>query len=147
VLPGVASGGLQADTGRQTVDFSVSRHVSESDALREKNKIPRENPYGYVPVSEARAWRQELEERAMRQGVITQEELEGAKPDWHGDFPQWKDRKGRVGLGDWMERDGVTVLDLIKVLAGSVIGKKETRLHPQRARALSELRSGQCEGQ
>ena len=51
-----------------------------------KNKILRENPYGYVPVSEARAWRRELEERAVRQGLITEEELEGAKPDWQGGF-------------------------------------------------------------
>ena len=47
-----------------------------------KNKILRDNPYGYVPVSEARAWRLELEARAVRQGLITEEELEGAKPDW-----------------------------------------------------------------
>lgn len=86
-----------------------------------KNKILRENPYGYVPVSEARAWRQELEERAVRLGVITEEELEGAKPDWHGDFLQWKNKKERVGITDTMAVDGTSVFELIKCLAGSLL--------------------------
>src|SRR5438309_11692087 len=55
-----------------------------------KNKILRDNPYGYIPVSEARAWRQELEQRALAQGTVTEEELEGSKPDWSGDFLQWR---------------------------------------------------------
>ncbi len=65
-----------------------------------KNKILRDNPYGYVPVSEARAWRLELEDRAVRQGLITQEELEGSKPDWLGDFLAWRNSKERLGLFD-----------------------------------------------
>src|SRR5438874_7877067 len=40
-----------------------------------KNKILRGNPYGYIPVREARAWREELEQRAIRQGKIPEEEL------------------------------------------------------------------------
>jgi hypothetical protein len=65
-----------------------------------KNKILREHPYGYVPVSEARAWRKELEERAIRQGFISEEELEGAKPDWHGEFLAWRNGKEQLGLFD-----------------------------------------------
>src|ERR1700704_2705412 len=56
-----------------------------------KNRILRDNPYGYIPVSEARAWREELEQRALSQGTITEEELEGARPDWSGEFLQWRE--------------------------------------------------------
>ena len=97
-----------------------------------KNKILRENPYGYVPVSEARAWRQELEDRAVRLGVITDEELEGAKPDWHGEFLQWKGRKERMGLVDVMEKDGISALDLVKGLAGALMGKKTIKMKGKR---------------
>ncbi len=93
-----------------------------------KNEIVRENPYGYIPVSEARAWRQELEERALRQGTITDEELEGAKPDWHGEFLQWQEKKERIGGLDIMKKDGITVLELVKVLAGSLVSKKGVTL-------------------
>src|SRR6266404_5941961 len=70
-----------------------------------KNKILRDNPYGYIPVSEARAWRRELEARALQQGAITEEELEGANPDWHGEFLQWKNRRERMGFFGAMEHD------------------------------------------
>lgn len=70
-------------------------------------------PYCYIPVSEAKAWRLELEERALSQGKITAkelenarnkgdwayqvlehgkitlEELQGLKPDPHGFFLEW----------------------------------------------------------
>ncbi|PYJ09624.1 MAG: hypothetical protein DMF06_09330 [Verrucomicrobia bacterium] len=65
-----------------------------------KNKILRDNPYGYIPVSEARAWRMELEARSLRQGLISEEELEGARPDWIGDFLAWKNKEERVGMFD-----------------------------------------------
>lgn len=65
-----------------------------------KNKILRDNPYGYVPASEARAWRLELEERAVRQGLISKEELEGAKPDWQGAFLEWRNGRERLGALD-----------------------------------------------
>ena len=76
----------------------------------------REMPYCYIPVSEAKAWRKELEERALAQGKITQadldeakrsdewvykilkhgkmpiEELEGEKPDPDGDLLAWNSK-------------------------------------------------------
>lgn len=79
-----------------------------------KNKILRDNPYGYVPVSEARAWRMQLEERAVRQGLITEEELEGAKPDWHGEFLEWRTRNERGG-----PPDEFSPLGIIKGIAGA----------------------------
>jgi hypothetical protein len=47
-------------------------------------KLPpkRELMVGYIPVSEATAWRKEIEERALRKGLVTVEELERGKPDW-----------------------------------------------------------------
>lgn len=68
-------------------------HVTKrKTALFGGKKIVREMPYGYIPVSEAKAWRNELEERAIAQGNVTREDLEGAKPDWHGDFLDWQSR-------------------------------------------------------
>jgi hypothetical protein len=81
-----------------------------------KTKTLRESPYGYIPVSEAKAWRHELEERALRQGTISQEELEGARPDWHGEFLEWQNEKERIGDFDEMNSDRVTVTDLMKAL-------------------------------
>jgi hypothetical protein len=46
-------------------------------------------PYAYVPVSEAKAWRKEIEERLLEKGKLTQDELEGSRPDWEGDFLEW----------------------------------------------------------
>ena len=81
-----------------------------------KNKILREHPYGYVPVSEARAWRKELEDRAIRQGFISEEELEGAKPDWHGEFLAWQNNKERVGLFDVF-----SPLEVVTGIAGALL--------------------------
>jgi len=39
----------------------------------------REMPYCYIPVSEVKAWRKELEERAISQGKISQDDLDEAK--------------------------------------------------------------------
>jgi hypothetical protein len=51
-------------------------------------KLPpkRELMIGYIPVSEATAWRKEIEERAIRKGLVTRQELDGAKPDWSAWF-------------------------------------------------------------
>jgi len=52
----------------------------------------RELAIGYIPVSECKAWKAELEQRAIEQGAVTQKELDGDKPDWHGDFLFWNSR-------------------------------------------------------
>jgi hypothetical protein len=92
-------------------------HVTHrTTTLFGKTKTLRDTPYGYIPVSEARAWRKELEDRAIRQGVITEEELEGAKPDWEGEFLQWRNRAER---GSPLSELGMGVGDLIKLLAGT----------------------------
>lgn len=81
-----------------------------------KTKTLRDTPYSYIPVSEAKAWRQELEERALRHGTISEEELEGARPDWHGEFLEWRSEKERMSALDQARADGVTVTDLMKAL-------------------------------
>lgn len=71
-------------------------HVThQRSSLFGKQKTLRDSPFGYVPASELRAWRDELETRAVSQGKISLEELNGAKPDWHGDFLEWKNQRER----------------------------------------------------
>ena len=54
-----------------------------------KQRKVRQTPLVYVPVSELKQWATELEERMIRLGRVTREELEGAKADWHGEFWEW----------------------------------------------------------
>jgi hypothetical protein len=67
-----------------------------------KDRKVREIPYVYVPASELKAWAEELEERIIRLGRISREELEGRKPDWGSEFWLWeakwrKERFKRAG--------------------------------------------------
>jgi len=55
----------------------------------------RELAIGFIPVSECKAWRAALEQRAIAQGLITEKELLGDKPDWHGSFLQWNSKWAR----------------------------------------------------
>lgn len=100
-----------------------------------ENKILRDNPYGYIPVSEVRAWRKELEERAVRQGRITQAELEGAKPDWHGEFLQWRNKRERMGFFDALDADGIDRFEAVKALAKCILlGAKEVPIGERKKR-------------
>ena len=92
-----------------------------------KNRIARDNPYGYIPVSEARAWQEELEGRAVRLGNVTAEELQNSKPEWYDDFLQWKNKKERMGLLDIMHADGMSVVDLIQMVTGIGLGPKDSK--------------------
>jgi len=98
-----------------------------------KNKILRDNPYGYVPVSEAQAWRRELEARAIRQGLITEEELEGAKPDWHGEFLAWRKSNERLGM-----LDVYSPLEIMKGLAGAAIDERKRKVEAKKRRRRSK---------
>jgi len=57
-----------------------------------KKRKVREMPYIYIPAVELKAWAAELEERIIRLGRISREELEGNKPDWEGDFWDWESK-------------------------------------------------------
>jgi hypothetical protein len=115
-------------------------HVTHrTTTLFGKNRILRDNPYGYIPASEARAWRRELEERAVKQGVITEEELEGAKPDWHGEFLQWRNRRERMGFFGAMEHDfGLSRIEALAELAKMILsGREEHSVREKRTRRRS----------
>ncbi|MCG8602494.1 MAG: hypothetical protein MI807_20275 [Verrucomicrobiales bacterium] len=65
-------------------------HVESTRAsLFGKQRKKRNTPYVYIPASELKAWAVELEDRIVRLGRITREELEGRKPDWEGEFWGW----------------------------------------------------------
>jgi hypothetical protein len=94
-----------------------------------KNKILRDNPYGYIPASEARAWRIELEERALRQGLISEEELEGSKPDWQGEFLEWRNRNERGGAPGELG-----VFEAIRGIAGASRAKRKQNAQRKKRR-------------
>lgn len=101
-----------------------------------KNKILRDRPYGYIPAIEARAWREELEQRALDRGTVTEEDLEGAKPDWAGEFLDWRNERERMGLLDVIKADGSTptqfALGFIKaLLTGGDEGKRPPQPAPR----------------
>ena len=58
-----------------------------------KKRVLRETPYILIPVSEAKAWKVELEKEALRREYVKPDELEDNEPDWHGEFLQWKDKR------------------------------------------------------
>lgn len=101
--PSVSPGGvgMYAPVSRAAVHKRIKEgklsmflfHVTHKrTTLFGKSKTTRESPFGYIPCSEAKAWGKEIEARAVRQGVITAEELEGSKPDWHGEFMEWRNK-------------------------------------------------------
>ena len=71
---------------------SIFGHTETRVGFFGRKKGYRGNPYGYIPVSECKAWAAELEEKMLRLGHITEEDLEGAKPDWIGDFLKWESK-------------------------------------------------------
>lgn len=77
--------------GRMTA-FCFHALVTKSGFFGRKQTV-RETPVVYIPVSECKAWAEELKERMLRLGHVTKEELEGEKPDWSNDFWEWQDSK------------------------------------------------------
>jgi hypothetical protein len=75
----------------------------------------RKAPYVYVPVLELKAWAGEIKARALKQGSISREELEDAKPDWEGKFLEWKDKNERENLFDFLEEEGMSLFDFAKL--------------------------------
>jgi hypothetical protein len=93
-------------------------HVTENKTgLFRRDREVRTSPYGFVPVSECKAWKKEFEDRAVRHEEISREDLEGAKPDWNGEFIQWDSRWQREQL----EIGGPRELDLAVKLSSKEI--------------------------
>lgn len=76
----------------------------------------RTSPYVYVPVLELKAWAEEIKARGLKQGSVSREELVEATPDWQGEFLEWKNKRERENLFDFLEEEGMSVLDLIKLM-------------------------------
>ena len=60
-----------------------------------KKRVHRESPYILIPVTEAKAWKQELEKEAMRRGYVSQDDLDGNEPEWVKGFLEWKKRRDK----------------------------------------------------
>jgi hypothetical protein len=81
------------------------------------------SPYGYIPVSECKAWGEELKARPDRREAYL-EAKGGPKPDWQGEFLDRdpKDKGNRaVKYGEPLTREDV--VDLVKMLVGETIDK------------------------
>jgi hypothetical protein len=71
------------DRGRLSLfEFDV---VTRRTNLFGMSKAVQERPYTFVPVSECRQWREEIEQRAIARGMKP-EEITKAKPDWLENF-------------------------------------------------------------
>lgn len=90
-----------------------------------KTKVIRNAPYGYIPVSEAEAWRREIEERAVQNEEITREELEGTRADMDDEFLQWPDKNERPGLIEGLQMMGFTPKQALQELLKPMLGSPE----------------------
>jgi hypothetical protein len=88
--------------------------VERKTSLFRRGREERTTPYAYIPVSECKAWKKEFENRAVRQEEITLEELEGAKPDWRGEFMEWDSRWRQEQLKIGGPRDVSVTVNLSK---------------------------------
>jgi hypothetical protein len=66
--------------------------VERKTSLFRRDRDERKSPFAYIPVSECKAWKKEFEDRAVSQEQISRQDLEGAKPDWTGEFMEWDSR-------------------------------------------------------
>jgi hypothetical protein len=99
-----------------------------------KVRTVRESPYCYIPVREAKAWRKELEQRALKNEEITLEELQGMKPDWDGKFMQWPIKGERPGLTEALNELGMTPTEALKELFAAVMGTSKTAAPKEKGR-------------
>lgn len=106
--------------GRLTAFLFHTTHQKTN--LFGKKRTLRASPHCYIPVSECKAWKEELEKEALRRGYISPEELEGAKPDWAGDFFEWQVKNERLPRSGILE--GMSFLEKLKFLT-EVITKNE----------------------
>jgi len=84
-----------------------------------KKRVLRERPLCFIPVSECKAWKIELEDEAKRRKYVSQEALEGKEPDWQGDFMEWKNKSERYQESILQDFRGLTLkqkLGLAKAL-------------------------------
>jgi hypothetical protein len=100
--------------------FHVTRASQSVFGYQKKIKL---SPYGYVPVSECKAWGVELKARPDRREAVLEAEG-GEKPDWQAEFldkdPKDKGNKS-VKYGEPLTRE--EAVGLIKCLVEEAIDK------------------------
>lgn len=72
--------------------FAFHSTTSRKAIFTKKKRLTRSTPIVYIPVSECKAWGEELKDRMARKERITRGELEGTKPEWIGDFWEWRSK-------------------------------------------------------
>jgi hypothetical protein len=87
--------------------------ISRTKLWSKKEKTLRDSPFGYVAVSELKQWRKEIEERAITQGKVTAEELEGSRPDWQGDYLDWPNKDERPDLKNFLGEMNMTLPEFL----------------------------------
>jgi hypothetical protein len=115
--------------------FHVTRASQSVFGYQKKIK---QSPYGYIPVSECKAWAEELKSRPDRREAMLEAEG-GPKPDWQAEFldqdPKDKGNKA-VKYGEPLTRE--EAVSLFKSLIDEAIEKalpKSMRLSRQRKRS------------
>lgn len=100
--------------------FHVTSAAQSIFGYQKKIKL---SPYGYIPVSECKAWDEELKKRPDRREAYL-ESKGGPKPDWEGEFldrdPKDKGNKA-VKYGEPLTREDV--VSLVKMLVEEAIDK------------------------
>ena len=76
--------GKRIKEARSTVFNFHAKPATKGLFVNKKEK--RERPYVYVPVSECKAWRSEIEAKLIRTGQATVEEIDDEKPHWYDGF-------------------------------------------------------------
>lgn len=87
--------GKRIKLGRFTV-FNFHAQPAKKGLFAGK-KGKRETPYVYLPVSECKAWRSEIEAKMIRTGQATIDEIDSEKPDWYDGF--WNSVESDDGWG------------------------------------------------
>ncbi|QYY35259.1 hypothetical protein [Ruficoccus sp. ZRK36] len=116
-----------------TLTIFLFHTTHQATNLWGKKKTYRDSPYGYVPVIEAQQWRRDIEDRAIIKGTVTREELEGAHPDWRGDFLEWRKSNERIPLGVVLEQNGMSYWDFFKEFASASIGGLTDAIRPKKS--------------
>jgi len=85
--------------------FSYYTERKETNIFGRAKDVREITPYAYIPTSECKAWRQELLSRETKDDEKLALEMEGAKPDWTGEFLDWESRWQREQEAEGGPRD------------------------------------------
>jgi len=100
--------------GKLTAFLFHARRKSTNWLGRPREK--RESAFIYIPVCELKAWAEEIKGRAIKQGKVTQQQLDKAEPSWKGDFYEWQNENERTTFLDFLRDQKLTFGDALKML-------------------------------